>query len=86
MEAEETERDIQTALDQSGIAISREELSLICPITQQKMRNPVINTTCGHSYDRFSVYKSLTCFYLNRSSKGSSEDLIKNVQFISKSI
>ncbi|NWV60884.1 NSE2 ligase, partial [Malurus elegans] len=37
------------------IAVTRSQMNFICPITQMKMKKPVRNKVCGHSYEEEAI-------------------------------
>ncbi|NXH35646.1 NSE2 ligase, partial [Myiagra hebetior] len=41
------------------IAVTRSQMNFICPITQMKMRRPVRNKVCGHSYEEDAILEMI---------------------------
>ena len=53
------EEQLQQELDAEGVVVAGATESLICPITQSRMNNPVLNIKCGHSYDRSAILEHI---------------------------
>jgi len=45
-----------TQLEQDGIVVEAATENLTCPITQQEMVDPVMNSACKHSYDKTAIH------------------------------
>ena len=49
------EQNLQDELDADGIVVAKATESLICPITQTRLEHPMVNSKCGHSYERSAI-------------------------------
>ncbi|KAL5249145.1 hypothetical protein ACHWQZ_G018102 [Mnemiopsis leidyi] len=49
------ERQLQDELEAEGVVVAGAKISLTCPISQTRMVHPMLNTQCGHTYDRNAV-------------------------------
>ncbi|XP_067387479.1 E3 SUMO-protein ligase NSE2 [Emydura macquarii macquarii] len=51
--------DANEALEQidEDIEVTQSQMNFICPITQMKMRKPVQNKVCGHTYEEEAILK-----------------------------
>ena len=49
------EQQLQDELEAEGVVVAGAVGSLNCPISQTRMVHPMLNTQCGHTYDRNAV-------------------------------
>uniref|UniRef100_A0ACB8FEI8 Uncharacterized protein n=1 Tax=Sphaerodactylus townsendi TaxID=933632 RepID=A0ACB8FEI8_9SAUR len=39
------------------LTVTQSQMNFICPITQEEMKKPVRNKTCGHTYEEEAILK-----------------------------
>ena len=49
------EKHLQDQLEADGVVVAKAVETLICPITQTRMQHPMVNTQCGHTYERTAI-------------------------------